>query len=212
VRTPSPVRLRRTILPACSAIFLTGLIASTAAFFRGRPFDPRAALLSDLASPQSNPRGHLVFVAAVILTVLLFIPAASVFHRSAEGSRLAPIATTAFSLGIGAAILIAVLAPITTNDSTLHVQLAFAAFTGILLGTTLYLIATRASRVVIGIQFALLLFLVWEYFGPDLLTGTHLVNSLAFCEWALCLDCAIALWVLAAAVGRERRAQGKSAL
>ena len=206
MRSITSTRLRRTILPASYAIYITGLAVSTITFFHNKQFDPTTALLSDLASPVGNPHGHLALAVATVLTAILFIPATVIFHQCLQKSRLSLIATISFSAGIVAAILIAALAPITGVDSALHIQLAYAAFTGIILGTTLYLIAARASHTIITLQIVVLLFLIWEYFGlgPDLLTGTHLFNSLAFCEWTLCLDCAIALWILAIAVERHQ--------
>jgi hypothetical protein len=212
-RLLTPTRLRSTLLPASFAVYLTGFFISATVFLHGKPFVPKTILLSDLASPQENPKGYIALLIATVLTALLFLPVASICHRCSRRSLIRGVATTAFSAGSAAALLIASLAPVTGTSSTLHIQLAYGAFSGILLGTTLHLIAIRAHYTIIAVQIAVLLFLVWEYFGPDLLTGTHLYNSLAFCEWLLCLDCALSLWVLATYL--ERRvapAEGSTAL
>jgi hypothetical protein len=50
----TPRRVLRPFLPAGLAIFFLGLAASAAVFFRARPLDPKAAILSDLESPDEK--------------------------------------------------------------------------------------------------------------------------------------------------------------
>ena len=194
----------RTFLATIYAIYALGFIVSSIIFFHGRPFDPTAALLSDLASASSNLHGYLALTLATLIAAFLLIPVAAIFHRNLPSSPLSTVATACFGIGIVATIILAISSPRSSTDSTLHVQLAFASFTGIILGTMLYLIAARGSRLLIGVQIVILLFLVWEYFGPDLLTGTHFFNSLAFCEWCLWIECAIATWMLAGTLARHQ--------
>jgi hypothetical protein len=184
------------------AVFFAGLVISAVLFYRGRPLDPKAAILSDLESPDDNPHGYAPAAAGTALCGMLLAPAVPMFYRRlrSERPRLAMAGAAMLALGLGAAVAIGVLAPFTRGYTTLHVNLAFLAFLGICGGTLCNLLAARRLPILAALQGVALLFLLFLYFGPDVLTNDTLLRSLGFWEWALCLDCGIALSALAAVV------------
>lgn len=197
-------------------MFLLGQAASAAWYFRGRPLDFQAAIISDLESPEDNPHGYGAGAAGAAGCGLLLAPVALVFHRRLRPlrARLAWAGTLLFGAGIAAATAIGFLAPFTRGYTPLHIQLAYAAFIGICAGTAILLAIAagparqpgesgRAAAGMAALNGAVLVFLVYLYFGPEIFDNAHLLTSLAFCEWLLCADCAAALWVLAAAVSRS---------
>jgi H+/Cl- antiporter ClcA len=192
----------RRLLLASYFVFFAGLLLSGSIFYRGKPFDPKLAIISDLESPYENPQGYGWSAAATAICGALLTPAAMRFYRllRKDHAKLAMAGAAMFSIGLGAAIAIGILAPTTRGYTPIHIQLAFAAFGGICCGTILYLIAVRAARGLIAFQFVILLFLVFDYIGPDLFDNKTLLTSLACCEWMLCLNCAVALWILASRV------------
>jgi hypothetical protein len=194
----------RVLVPASGLIFLLGLAVSGAIFFRGKAFDVKAAIISDLESPEDNPRGYGPSAAATALSAILLAPAVMIFHRRLRNERpwLARTGAAMFATGIAGAFAIGILAPFTRGYSPLHIQLAYAAFIGISGGTWFDLLAARAAQGLIWFQGAVFLFLIYLYFGPDFFNNDRLLTSLAFCEWLLCADCGIALWALARAVAR----------
>ena len=100
-------------------------------------------------------------------------------------------------VGLAAAVAVGLLAPFTHGYTPLHVQLASAAFVGVCAGTLLHLFAAGAGRALLIVQVAILLSLIFLCYGPVNFDNGRLLTSLAFSEWVLCLDCAVALWVLA---------------
>jgi len=189
----------RTLIPASGLIFLIGLVVSGAIFFHDKPFDAKAAIISDLESPNENPSGYEPSAAATTISGVLLVPPVVVFYRRLRNDRpwLAKAGAATFTFGLCAAIAIGILAPFTRGYSPLHIQLAFIAFIGICGGTWFHLVAARASPVLIGFQGTVTAFLLYLYFGPNFFNNDHLLTSLALWEWILCLDCGIALWLLA---------------
>ena len=190
------------LLPSSFLVYFGGLAASGALFFRARPFDAKAAAVSDIESPDDNPRGYGWAAAGTAVSAVLLLPAGLVFHRrlSKEHPALAGAGAVLFAPGAGSAIAIGLLSPYTRGYTPVHVQLAFASFIGICGGTMLFLFAARAKPLLIELQCAVLVFLVYLYFGPDVFDNSRLLSSLALWEWVLCADCAVALWALARAV------------
>jgi glucan phosphoethanolaminetransferase (alkaline phosphatase superfamily) len=202
----TPNLVRRVLIPASYFVFLLGFVISGAVFFRGKPFDAKQAIISDLESTDDNPHGYGASAVGMAISAVLLAPAAVVFYRSLQRARpyLARAGAAMFAIGLGAAIAIGFLAPFTHGYSDLHVRLAFAAFIGISGGTLLHLIAARSGQVLIAVQSAVLIFLVYLYLRTDyFFDDSHLLTSLAFWEWMLCLDCGIALWRLASAIRDE---------
>jgi len=200
----TPYFALRVLIPASALIFLLGLVLSGAIFFRGKAFDAKAAIISDLESPEDNPHGYGPSAAATALSAILLAPAVMIFHRRLRNERpwLARVGTSMFTLGLAGAVAIGILAPFTRGYSPLHIQLANAAFIGISGGTWSDLMAARAAHALIWFQGAVFLFLIYLCFGPDFFNNDRLLTSLAFWEWLLCADCGIALWALARAVVR----------
>jgi hypothetical protein len=195
---PDLITVRRILIPASALVFVVGFLISGLIFFRGKPLDAKAAILSDLASPDENPHGYAASAAAVAISGILLIPVVSAFFGIlASRRKLAWAGAAMFTVGLSAAIAIGFLAPVTHGYSVLHIQLAYAAFMGICGGTLIYLIAARASRIAIGLQGAVFLWLVYLYVGPDVFDNKTLLTSLAFWEWVLCVNCGVGLWNLA---------------
>lgn len=198
----TPQLARCVLIPASSLVFLAGLIISGTIFYRGKPFDVEAAVISDLESPDENPHGYGAAAAGTAVAGVLLVPAAIMFYQRLrkDGPALALAGAALFAMGLGAAIAIGVLAPFTRGYSPLHIQLAFATFIGICGGASAWLFAARAARVLVVFQSAVFLFLGYLYFTPDFFSNDRLLTSLGFWEWMLCADCAVALWFLAGAV------------
>jgi len=211
-------------LTAGCAAFFAGLLASSVIFFKGRPFDPKAAIISDIQSSYENPRGYAAAAAGTALCGLMLAPAGVVcFARLRPFGRKWSVAgAVVFGVGLAAATAIGVLAPFTQGYTAVHIQLAYAAFTGICAGSLILLrVAAGAARdlsrgwrhLTMGfgaLNGAAVLFLLYLYFGPDVLDNRTIWTSLAFCEWMLCADCAVSLWILAALVARIKPAAEKA--
>ena len=198
----TPRFARRILIPMSGVIFVTGLGFSEAAFYSGKPFDAKAAIISDLESPDDNPRGYGASAAGTATAAILLTPAVAVFYRRLRRVRPAPalVGTLMFAAGLGAAISIGILAPFTRGYSPVHIQLAYAAFIGIWGGTFFHFIAAKANQVLIALQGSVLLFLGYSYFLPEFFNNDRLLTGLAFWEWMLCLGCGIGLWILARTV------------
>ena len=214
IGTITPRLVRRVFLPASCAVFLASLVVASLFYFSGRPFEAKDAVISDLESPEDNPRGYGVGAAGTAVCAILLIPAAAVSYRRLQVVRrkLALASTVLFGAGLAAAIAIGFLAPFTRDYTPLHIQLAFAAFIGICSGTlvcsiigALWALETCDSwgpRLVamVVVQGSVLLFLVYLYFAPHFFNYKGLLTSLAFWEWLLCADLVASLWILNAAL------------
>lgn len=194
----------RVFVPASELIFFLGLLVSGTIFFQGKPFDFKAVVISDLESPEDNPRGYAAAAAATAISGVLLAPASLVFYRQLRYKKrwLARIAGAWFALGVAGAIAIGLTAPFTRGYSPLHVQLAFAAFVGIAGGIWFDILTLPSLSFLKWFQGVVFLFLLYLYFGPDFFNYDHLLTSLAFSEWILCVDVGLALLALARAVDR----------
>jgi hypothetical protein len=194
----------RVLVPASELVFILGMLVSGTILFHDKPFDAKAATISEIESPEDNPRGYAASAATTAISGLLLAPAALVFYRQLRWKRrwLAWIGAAWFSLGIGAAIAIGLTAPFTRGYWPLHVQLAYAAFIGIAGGIWLNILALPTLSFLKWFQGLVLLFLVCTYFMPFLLSDDQLLTSIAFWEWLLCAEFGIALVALAGAVAR----------
>lgn len=204
----TPRLVRRTLLPASFLLFLGGVIVSGAIFYRDKPFDVKAAILSDLQSPDDNPHGYGASAAGTGISAILLVPAMSVFYDRLrrERPKLALAGTILFGMGLASMIVIGILAPYTYGYSPLHIQLASAAFIGVCAGTWFYLLAARAARALLIFQLGALLTVVFLCYGPVDFDNDRLLTGLAFWEWVLCADCGVALWALAGTVEGTRPA------
>jgi hypothetical protein len=95
-------------------------------FYKGKPFDPKAAILSDLQSPDENPHGYGVAALGTALFAILLAPATPVFYHSLqkEHPKLSLAGAIAFAVGLTSGVSIGILAPFTHGYTPLHVQLA----------------------------------------------------------------------------------------
>ncbi|MFZ0760593.1 MAG: hypothetical protein WAM69_11625 [Candidatus Sulfotelmatobacter sp.] len=198
--------VRLVLIPSACSVFFVGLAVSAVPFYRGKPFDAKTAVISDLESPEDNPHGYGAAALGTATCGILLTPVAVSFYRRLRSVRrkLAFTGALMFASGLAAAIAIGLLAPFTSGYPRLHIQLAFAAFIGICSGTLLSLVAARATPALAVVQSVALLFLLYLYFAPAFFNNDRLLTSLAFWEWMLCLDCAVALWMLGAALDRIR--------
>jgi len=203
----TPRIIRRVLLPLSFAIFFGSLVIAAAIYFRGRPFDVRDAIISDLESPEDNPRGYAIAAVGTALCGILLLPAARFFYMQLREMRrrLAFAGTVLFVAGLASAITMALLAPFTRDYTPLHVQLAFGAFMGICSGSLIDLIVLATTqhdssklRVKIVLDCSVFAFLLYFYFTPHFFDNRHVLTSLAFWEWLLCFNCVASIAMLAA--------------
>jgi len=214
----------RTLVVASGLTFLVGMLVAAVPFYAGKPVDLKRAVLSNLASPGINPRGHLIADSAVLLCGLMLVPVAvwlcrcfCEFHRGMSRSG-----TALLLAGLAGVLAIGASGPYVNGFSLVHIYLAYATFIFAALGMLVLLgLATRwelrrssgrgllAMSVVKG---AVVVFLLWLLAGQWRDTGQHffdcstLLRSLAFCEWVICAECFVCLWVLAQAAARMQSA------
>jgi hypothetical protein len=164
----------------------------------------KAAVISDLESPDDNPHGFVASAVGTAVCGVLLVPAALVFCRELRKVRptLAAAGGVAFGVGLTSAIAVGILAPVTHGYTPLHIQLASAAFVGVCGGAWLHLVAARAARPLLLVQLVCFLILLFLCYGPVEFDNSRLLTSLAFWEWVLCLDCGACLWALSSAVER----------
>jgi len=207
----TPRLVCRTLLPASYLVFLASMLVSGMIFYQGKQFDAKAAILSDLQSPDENPHGYRVAAVGTVLFAILLAPATVVFYRSLqkEHPKLSLAAAILFAVGLTSGVNIGILAPFTHGYTSLHVQLASAAFIGIFAGTWLNLLAARAAPALLIFQLAALLVVIFLCYGPIEFNNDRLLTSLAFWEWVFCLDCGVVLWALAQGL-RKCDSQGVS--
>jgi hypothetical protein len=194
------------------AVFFGSLAVASVFYFRNRPFDFKAAVISDLESPEDNPGGYGIAAAGTAVSAILLIPVTMLFH-----SRLRPLRRRAallgagfFAIGLAAAIAIGFLAPFTTDYTPIHINLAFTAFVGICAGSLVYSAIAAAPAFATGsrwgprlaamvvLQGSVLLFLGYLYFTPNFFNFKGLLTSLALWEWLLCANCVLSIWILIA--------------
>lgn len=194
-----------------SLTFFVGLLISGVFFYAGKNFDWTAAIISDLQSPEENPRGYLASAIATALTGMFFLPLLRIFHRwlRTHSSPLAGTGSALFGLGATGALAIGCLAPFPVSYDSVHIPLAFATFIGIVAGLGVYLCLVikliwptdkRWGSFLLGcLVFKLLVLaaLVRIYFIPDFFRGDSLLTTLALWEWALCGSIAGYLLLLA---------------
>jgi len=64
------------------------MMASSATFDRGKPFDLKAAVISNLISPEDNPHGYGVAAAAIAVSGILLVPTVILFCQQLR--KIAP--------------------------------------------------------------------------------------------------------------------------
>jgi hypothetical protein len=212
-------RQRRTLLQlvlASAAVFFTGLLLSAITFRPVRDQGWTALIISDLQSPEENPRGYGYSAAATAVSGLLLLPVIASVHRRLwpRGRPGTAVGTLTLAAGASGAIAIGVLAPFPVSYDHVHIPLAFATFIGIVAGTSAYvgvlvcdprggtrgqIVSLRACLVV---QLALVAFLGYVYFVPDFFDGRTLWTTLAFMEWSLCAGILAMLVLLVSAIER----------
>jgi hypothetical protein len=181
-------------IPAACCVFLIGFLASLALSLAGRAFTLEDAIISDLLSPENNPRGYLFAAIATSAAGLLLLPAAALFEKGWGQThlRLAMLGAWLYRISLVATIVIGISTPFQTPYIPVHVWLAYFGYTSAAAGLAVCLsLAARSSapaRVPLGMLAALqtgaLLYLVYEFFGPNDFLGSRWF--LSFCEWALC--------------------------
>jgi hypothetical protein len=84
----TPRLVRRKVLPVSYLVFLTSMLISGTIFYKGKPFYPKAAILSDLQSPDENPDGYGVAAVGTALFAILLAPATRVFYNCLQKNIL----------------------------------------------------------------------------------------------------------------------------
>jgi len=205
---------------ASGLTFLVGMLVAAVPYYAGKEINWKRAVLSDMASPGDNPRGYLVADGAVLLSGLLLVPVALWLCRVLCGLHRGAARTGAGLLmaGLAGVVAIGVTGPFVSGYSLSHIYLAYATFILaaigmlVLLGlTTRWELLRGSSRglltmaVVKGLVVVFLLWLLageWKDTGQSFFDGSTLWQSLAFCEWALCVESFVCLAVLAGAAAR----------
>jgi tryptophan-rich sensory protein len=176
----TPRLVCRTLLPASYFVFLASMLVSGMIFYQGKQFDAKAAIFSDLQSPDENPYGYRVAAVGTVLFAILLAPATVVFYHCLQKGhpKLSLAAAVSFAVGLTSSVSIGILAPFTHGYSPLHVQLASAAFIGIFAGTWLNLLAARAAPALLIFQLAALLVVIFLCYGPVEFNNDRLLTSL----------------------------------
>jgi hypothetical protein len=216
-----PVRNDRQILLVLilvsSFLFFAGLLGASVLFYSSRKFVWTDAIISDLQSPEENPKGYLIASSATAICGLFLFPLIRVFHRRLRQFSRSGTATGSFIFGLGAlgAVSIGCLAPFPISYESVHVPLAFATFIGIVAGIVVYLFliaravfqTNRRSGYLLSacltLKLAALGALVYIYFIPDFFTGESWLTTLALWEWMLCLGIVSYLLLLVIALDKH---------
>ena len=193
------VTLKRRV-GASGAIFLMGMAVSSAVYFSARPVHFQDSVLSNFLSPDDNPHGYPASAAGTVIAGLVLAPTALIFHRriSMIDRWWSAAGTVFYAMGVLAAILIGLLAPLSGLNFSVHLVLAYVAFMSLQIGICTYLTIaaygskSRKLRIFTAVEWFLAVFVLALSFGfgPDWWANT------AFCEWALCATIAAGLWVL----------------
>lgn len=213
--TADDYRAACRLIVAISAVFFAGLLISASIFYAGRPLDWTAAIISDMQSPEENPRGYLPSAIATAITGVLFLRLLTIFHRRLRvwSAPLAWAGSAVFGAGALGAIAIGCLAPFRHSYDTVHVPLAFATFIALVAGTGLQLFAAgrrawprdrrrgAALFACCGVILAILAALAATYRSENFFSGDCLITTLALWEWLLCVSIVGFLTVLTGALG-----------
>ncbi len=194
-------RILLTVILASSFVFFAGLLISSAFFYAGRKFVWTEAIISDLQSPEENPKGYLAASTTTAICGLFLFPLIWIFHQRLRQFSKGITGTGSFVFGLGAlgAVSIGCLAPFPVSYESVHVPLAFATFIGIVAGIVIYLQLLAWSvfqrnrsqgyflLTCLALKLAALGALIYIYFIPNFFDGKSLLTTLALWEWALCV-------------------------
>ena len=215
----TPNVVLRLWIPAACSVFVIGFLISLVFFFQGRTAKLEDALISDLLSPDDNPRGYLFAAIATSACGLLLLPASALFDKGWGHlyRRWALLGAWLYRIGLIATIVIGASTPFQVPYIPVHVRLAYLAFMSMAAGLAVSLcIAARLSTsarvplaTLAALQTGALLYLAYEFLGPNNFLGSRWF--LAFCEWTLSALIAAGTAAVAAALnavsnGAERRA------
>jgi len=202
------------LVPCAIALLLAGTAWSAAIYYSARPLVAAEAVLSDLQSRDSNPRGYVPAAAGTVLCGLLLFPAATLFERVLGEShrRWAAAGAWLYRAGLGAAVAMGLLEPFQELYNPLHVLLAYAAFVALVAALGICALVSASARlrphravwVAIAALQCVALLLIFEVVRvrvPWVKSGFW--SSLAAGELALCAVIAGTTAALAAACGRR---------
>jgi hypothetical protein len=202
---PTPRRILTVLIPASSLIFFTSLLISSISFYSTRQFKLNDAVISNLQSPDDNPRGYLIACAGTAVSAILFLSIAAFFFRSLvrRNRTVAATGSVIYALGLLAAILIGCLAPFPTLYDPVHIPLAYIAFIAIFSGLLVCLACanyppSRWNFLLDLTLLAIVLYLLYLVVGPD-------SNDVAFIEWTLSVGVAAYTAILTAVLNRPTR-------
>jgi cytochrome bd-type quinol oxidase subunit 2 len=203
-KLPRSQRVVSVLVPLGSFVFFASTLLASIPYYRGKPFNPREAVISRLQDPYQNPNGYLVAAVGTVVFAVLTLPAVWLFfvklrqiHRT-----MAYVGTVLIALGLLGAAALGCLAPFSSSFDTSHTILALSIFFALSAGLTLCLglaaWSTRRLRLWLAavVQCAALPVLLYMVFTPDFPPERSFLSSLAFLEWALCLITGASILVL----------------
>jgi hypothetical protein len=181
----------RVLVPCAASAMLASIAISAAFYYANRRLRFDEAVLSELQSPDSNPRGYWIAAAGTVAAALCLWPAARLLRPalSSAGPRWAAAAAGLYRLGCAAAIAMAVLEPVAQTFDPLHIALAHLAFLGIVVGlaifTALAALAWTRAWAWLTVVHALAVLMTLDVVPTPKLGGFW--SSLAAAELALCV-------------------------
>ena len=218
--------VRSLLIPASGVVLFASLLLAAVPYYADKPIESRNAAISDFASPGENPHGYLIATAGIVLCALLLMPAALCFFRVLREPhrRAAAVGSLLFWAGLAGGVVLACMSPFQDGFSAVHIYLAYSIFTLTAAGLWMLLMAaTRQTRRNGGgqmmlaatiLQACVLTYLLALLANQIFNSGTHVFaeapfyRSVAFCEWVLCLESMVCLFVLASGVKDVEEAIG----
>lgn len=148
-------------IPSAYGLFLIGFLVSLFLFFEGRSATLEDAIVSDVLSPDDNPRGYLVAAAAVSACGLLLLPAADLFQRGWDQRcrRWSVTGAWLYRIGLTAMVAIGATTPFQEPYVPVHIGLAFVALMGMVAGLAVCLGVAACSSTSFRVPLAVLSFL-----------------------------------------------------
>src|SRR4051812_46014107 len=147
-----PSFVLRGIIPLAYGIYLVGFSVSAAVRLAGRHPTLEDCIMSDLLSPEDNPRGWLISAVAAVLCGLMLLPTVGLFLRTWRrlDSRWGVQGAWLYGLGLVSVIAAGVSTPFQQSYVPIHVYLAFFAFMSLVAGLGICLatavVVCRSSR------------------------------------------------------------------
>ena len=192
-RATKPSLVLNRIIPLAYGIYLAGFSISAAVRLAGQRPKLEDAIMSDLLSPEYNPRGCYISAVAAAFCGFMLLPSVGLFIRTWRtlGTRWGEVGAWLYGLGLLSVIATAVSAPFQMPYVPIHIYLAFIAFMSLVAGLGISLTAavfvSHAARLKFAVAAVVLLgafiYLIYLFFAPEYFAGRRWL--LALLEWAL---------------------------